>query len=90
MKCGGYFVIVIKDKFVSISDELVQMFCEVNLGLWKPGNTSLFITAQRCFAPGTIHASIRYYMNRATAQGLAFVHRLAIRLTIFKRYGLYV
>ena len=71
MKRGSYFVLAIKHEFVTIlDDELDRMFCDVDQGQWRPGSTSLFITAQRRFAPGITGASFRYYMNRATAQGL--------------------
>ena len=43
---GGCFILAIRHEFVSIlDDELDRMFCEVNLGQWKPGNKSLLITA---------------------------------------------
>ena len=68
---GGCSVLAIKHELVAFShDELDCMFCEVNQGQWKSGNTSLFSTL--C---SWNHCCLyRYYVGRARV--LSFVHRL--------------
>ena len=70
---GGCFVLAIKHEFVAfVHDKLDWIFCELDQGQWKPGNTSLYGT----LCSWNHWCIYRYYVGRAMV--LSFVHHLTI------------